>query len=161
VGAPAAVVFADGKVQLVVRASNNKLYTQKEGASGFAGWADISGAVTFTGTPEALLNKFNVVEVVARDTNGSVHRGGQTAPGSMTWRVWADTLVTSPFDVTFAASTGNEQRIFANAGDGNYYLIDAPPYSSEQSQAMSSNAASSLELSSKKVPANATKQRVK
>ncbi|MCP6675258.1 hypothetical protein NL520_28065, partial [Klebsiella pneumoniae] len=29
VGAPAAVVFADGKVQLVVRASNNKLYTQK------------------------------------------------------------------------------------------------------------------------------------
>ena len=160
-GAPAAVVFADGKVQLVARdADNNKLYTQKEGASGFTGWTDISGALTFTGTPEALLNKFNVVEIVARDSSGSIHRGGQTAPGSTTWRVWADTLITSPFDVSFAASNTNEQRIFAIDGNGNYYLIDSPPYSSDQSQAMPANADKSVELSSKDAPSTATKQRI-
>ncbi|PWK91795.1 hypothetical protein C8D88_1011834 [Lentzea atacamensis] len=162
VGAPAAVVFSDGKVQVVARASDNKLYTQKEGASGFTGWTDISGAMRFTGTPEALLNKFNIVEVVARDTDGAIHRGGQTAPGSTTWRRWADTSWPSPFDVTFRASTGsaggNEQRIFANSGEGYFLLIDSPPYSSDQTQAMPADASTSLSKSSVDAPAKATKQ---
>lgn len=161
VGTPAAVVFSDGKVQVVARASDNKLYTQKEGASGFPGWTDISGAMRFTGTPEALLNKFNIVEVVARDTSGAVHRGGQTAPGSTTWRMWADTSWSSPFDVTFRASTGgaggNEQRIFVNSGEGFFLLIDSPPYSSDQTQAMPADASTSLSKSSVDAPAKATK----
>ncbi|GHH56840.1 hypothetical protein GCM10017774_75410 [Lentzea cavernae] len=161
VGAPAAVVFSDGKVQLVVRASNNKLYTQKEGASGFAGWADISGALQFTGAPEAVLNKFNIVEVAARTTDGRIHRGGQTAPNSATWRMWTYQAWESPFDVTFAASaTGGEQRIFANTGDGLFVLIDADPYSSDTSLAMSADAATSVEKSSRTVPAKATKQQL-
>ncbi|GLY55148.1 tachylectin-related carbohydrate-binding protein [Lentzea sp. NBRC 102530] len=158
--APAAVVFADGKVQLVIRGEDNKLYTQKEGASGFAGWTNISGALQFTGTPEALLNKFNIVEVVARDTNGWIHRGGQTAPGSTTWRVWTNIGWESQFDVSFAASTGPEQRIFADVGNGLHILADAPPYASEPSLALSSDAATSLEKSSRTVPAKATKQKI-
>ncbi|WP_439663445.1 tachylectin-related carbohydrate-binding protein [Lentzea sp. HUAS TT2] len=159
-GAPAAVVFSDGKVQLVARASNNKLYTQKEGASGFTGWTDISGALNFTGSPEAVLNKFNIVEVVARDTNGEIYRGGQTAPGATTWRLWSDTTWASPYDVSFAAGANNEQRVFANLGDGNFILLDSPPYSSEQNLAMSSDAATSLEKSKRTVPAKATKQQL-
>ncbi|WP_394613686.1 tachylectin-related carbohydrate-binding protein [Lentzea sp. JNUCC 0626] len=159
-GAPAAVVFADGKVQLVVRANDNKLYTQKEGASGFAGWTNISGAVQFTGSPEALLNKFNIVEVVARDTNGGIHRGGQTAPGSTTWRVWHYIASDSQYDVSFAAGANSEQRIFADTGNGNYILAEAPPYASEPNLAMSSDAATSLEKSSRKVPANATEHKL-
>ncbi|MEV6713367.1 tachylectin-related carbohydrate-binding protein [Lentzea sp. NPDC051208] len=159
-GAPAAVVFSDGKVQLVVRATNNKLYTQKEGASGFTGWADISGALQFTGTPEAVLNKFNIVEVAARTTNGQIHRGGQTAPGSTTWQMWAYQGWESPFDVTFAASTTGEQRIFGNTGDGQFVLIDADPYSSDTSFAMSADAATSMEKSRRTAPAKATKQQL-
>ncbi|GLY50535.1 tachylectin-related carbohydrate-binding protein [Lentzea sp. NBRC 102530] len=160
VGTPAAVVFSDGKVQLVARANDNKLYTLKEGASGFAGWTNISGALQFTGTPEALLNKFNVVEVVARDTNGWIHRGGQTEPGSATWRVWTNIGWDSQFDVSFAAGANNEQRIFADVGNGLYILAEAPPYASEPSLALSSDAATSLDKSSRKVPAKATKQKL-
>ncbi|RAS63644.1 hypothetical protein C8D87_10645 [Lentzea atacamensis] len=68
----------------------------------------------------------------------------------------------SPFDVTFRASTGsaggNEQRIFANSGEGYFLLIDSPPYSSDQTQAMPADASTSLSKSSVDAPAKATKQ---
>ncbi|WP_256335021.1 hypothetical protein [Lentzea albidocapillata] len=38
-----------------------------------------------------MLNKFNIVEVVARDTTGQIYCGGQTAPNFTTWRLWSDT----------------------------------------------------------------------
>ena len=130
VGTPGAVVFTDGKVQLVSRGSNNKLYTQKEGASGFTGWVDISDGLTFTGSPGALLNPHGIVEVVVRTADGVVHRGGQTAPGATTWRAWESSLQDSVTDPAVAAATGSEERAFFRDGSGNAYLWQLTAYTS-------------------------------
>ncbi|MFD7656708.1 tachylectin-related carbohydrate-binding protein [Actinosynnema sp. NPDC059797] len=136
--APGAVVFADGKVQLVARAFDNKLYTQKEGAAGFPstnGWTDISAGVTFGGTPSALLNAHGIVEVAVRDSAGSVRRSGQTAPGATTWRAWHDYHQVSVVDPTFASAGGAEQRIFALDEYGEYYLWQTTAYTSDSATA--------------------------
>ncbi|MFD1147305.1 tachylectin-related carbohydrate-binding protein [Saccharothrix hoggarensis] len=130
VGSPAAVVFADGKVQLVSRGSDGRLHTQKEGASGFGGWTDISDGLTFTGSPTALLNTHGIVEVVARTQDGMVHRNGQTAPGSATWRNWETNLDSAVTDPVLTAATGNEQRAFFRDGSGSYYLWHLTAYTS-------------------------------
>jgi hypothetical protein len=44
------VVFADNRVQVVARGTDNKLYAQKETASGFTGWTDIGDSLTFKGS---------------------------------------------------------------------------------------------------------------
>ncbi|ANZ39873.1 hypothetical protein BBK82_31335 [Lentzea guizhouensis] len=147
-GTPGAVVFSDGKVQLAVRGTDNKVYTQREGSSGFAGWTDISGALEFTGSPAVLLNNFGIVEIVIRDTFNDIHRTGQTSPGRNTWRVWENLQHTSPVDPAFAAGSGTEQRIFYRIG-AQYYLIQTQSYSSDQQAALPANA--DLEASSTEV----------
>jgi hypothetical protein len=159
-GTPGAVVFDDGKVQLVSRDADGKLYTTREGASGFPAWTNIGGALQFTGSPSVLINAFGIVEVVIRDNTNVLHRGGQTAPGSTTWRVWDNTLRTPPMDPSFAASPSGEQRIFWRDA-GLYYLLDAPAYTSNQSAAMSAQAAQSEELSAKEVTPEVTKGELK
>ncbi|MDX8033334.1 tachylectin-related carbohydrate-binding protein [Lentzea sp. BCCO 10_0856] len=160
VGTPGAVVFDDGKVQLVSRGSDNKLYTTREGASGFPAWTNIGGALEFTGSPGVVLNAFGIVEVAIRDTGNLLHRGGQTAPGSTTWRVWDNTLRTVPMDPSFAASPSGEQRIFWRV-DAQYYLLDAPAYTSNQSAAMPAQAAQSEDLSANEVSPKVTKGDIK
>lgn len=160
-GTPGAVVFDDGKVQLVSRDVDGKLYTTREGANGvFPAWTNIGGALEFTGSPGVLLNAFGIVEVVIRDNTNVVHRGGQTAPGSTTWRVWDNTLRTAPMDPSFAASPSGEQRIFWRES-AQYYLLDAPAYTSDQSAAMSAQAAQSEELSAKEVTPEVTQGELK
>ncbi|NGY63643.1 hypothetical protein G7043_32465 [Lentzea sp. NEAU-D13] len=160
-GTPGAVVFDDGKVQLVSRDVDGKLYTTREGANGvFPAWTNIGGALEFTGSPGVLLNAFGIVEVVIRDNTNVVHRGGQTAPGSATWRVWDNTLRTAPMDPSFAASPSGEQRIFWREA-AQYYLLDAPAYTSDQSAAMSAQAAQSEELSAKEVTPEVTQGELK
>ncbi|MFE9746185.1 tachylectin-related carbohydrate-binding protein [Saccharothrix saharensis] len=137
-GTPAAVVFADGKVQLVVRSSDNKLYTQKEGTSGFsAGWTDISGGMTFAGSPAALVNAHGIVETAVRGSDNLVYRGGQSVPGATTWRSWATNMDSSVVDPSFAAASGTEQRVFFRDGAGNYFLWQVTAYSSDSGAAMS------------------------
>ncbi|MFD7656709.1 tachylectin-related carbohydrate-binding protein [Actinosynnema sp. NPDC059797] len=121
-GTPAAAVFADGKVQLVVRSTDDRLYTQKEGAAGFGAWTGISGGVTFSGTPSALLNVHGIVEVAVRDGAGHVRRSAQTAPGATTWHPWHDYQQVSVVDPVLAPAGGSEQRIFALDEYGEYYL---------------------------------------
>ena len=137
-GTPGAVVFADGKVQLVVRGSDNKLYTQKEGTSGFsAGWTDISGGMTFKGSPAALINAHGIVEAAVRGSDDYVYRGGQTIPGATTWRNWQTNTESSPVDPAFAAGAGTEQRVFFRDNSGNYFLWQVTAYSSDSGAAMS------------------------
>ncbi|GAA1283143.1 hypothetical protein [Saccharothrix xinjiangensis] len=138
--APGLVVFSDGKVQLVARSSGNKLYTQKEGASGFPapgvnGWTDISGGLTFSGAPSALLNAYGIVEVAVRDGDGSVRRSGQTAPAATTWRTWHDYHQVSAIDPAFASASGSEQRIFALDEYGEFYLWQTTAYASDSATA--------------------------
>ncbi|MBP2326258.1 hypothetical protein JOF56_006643 [Kibdelosporangium banguiense] len=129
-GIPAGVTFADGLVQVVARGADNKLYTQKETASGFAGWTDISGTQTFAGSPSALLNVHGIVEVAARGSDGNMYRGGQTVPGATTWRNWHTNFDTAATDPMLAAAGGTEQRVFFRDNNGNYYLWQVPAYSS-------------------------------
>ena len=150
-GTPGAVVFSDGKVQLAVRGTDNKVYTQKEGTSGFTGWTNISGALEFTGSPAVVLNNFGIVEIVIRDSFNDIHRTGQTAPSQNAWRVWENLQHTSPVDPAFTAGSGTEQRIFYRVG-AQYFLIQTQSYSSNQQAALPANADEST--SSKKVSAN-------
>ncbi|MBP2323814.1 hypothetical protein JOF56_004199 [Kibdelosporangium banguiense] len=150
-GIPSAVVFADGKVQLVARGTDNKLYTQKETATGFGGWTNISGGFTFKGSPAALLNAHGIVEVVARESDNTVRRSGQTAPGSSAWRIWETNFDQSVTDPTFTAVTGNEQRIFYIDGNGNYYLLQANAYTSDSGTRMTTNGKQSKKTDNKAV----------
>ncbi|MCS7475927.1 tachylectin-related carbohydrate-binding protein [Umezawaea endophytica] len=154
VGTPSAVAFADGKVQFVVRASDGKLYTQKEGASGFAGWTDISGDVgTFAGSPSTIVNAHGIVETVIRSAGGGVYRGGQTAPGSTTWRQnWDYSTHSSSVDPVLAAGVGNEQRVFIRFSDGNYAMWFVPPYTStDQASARSARETASAPAVKRKI----------
>ena len=58
-------------------------------------------------------------------------------------------------DPSFAASPSGEQRIFWREA-AQYYLLDAPAYTSNQSAAMSAQAAQSEELSAKEVTPEVT-----
>ncbi|WP_158846323.1 tachylectin-related carbohydrate-binding protein [Saccharothrix deserti] len=143
---PGAVVFADGKVQLVVRAADNRLYTQKEGATGFSGtgWTDISAGRTFVGAPSALLNVHGVVEAVARDSDRKVVRNNQTAPGSASWGgTWLGNVdEPSVTDPTFVSAGGTEQRVFFLDDWGNYYLWQITAATSTSSGSLGSSASS-------------------
>ncbi|GAA3061177.1 tachylectin-related carbohydrate-binding protein [Actinokineospora globicatena] len=132
--APAGVVFADGKVQLVVRAADGKLHTQKETASGFtAGWTEIGASqATYAGSPSAILNTHGIVEVAVRGSDGYVYRGGQTVPGSSTWRSWATNLDPAASDPVLAKASGVEQRVFFRDGYGGSYLWYVEAYNSSQ-----------------------------
>jgi hypothetical protein len=130
---PSAVVFADNKVQIVARGADNKVYTQKETAAGFAGWTDISDGLTFRGAPAALLNVHGIVEIAMRDSDNMVRRVGQTAPGSSAWRFWETNFDYSVTDPTFTAAAGTEQRIFHIDANGNYYLLQTAAYTSDSS----------------------------
>jgi hypothetical protein len=50
-----------------------------------------------------LLNVHGIVEVATRASNDLIYRGGQTAPGSSTWRVWETNLASSVIDPSFTA----------------------------------------------------------
>ncbi|MFD9704135.1 tachylectin-related carbohydrate-binding protein [Lentzea sp. NPDC059081] len=86
-GKPAAVVHTDGKVQVVVRRSDNKVYTQREGTSGFPGpWQPV-GDLVAAGAPAAVLAGNGSLELSVRDGNGLVNTTGQSSP-SVPFRVW-------------------------------------------------------------------------
>lgn len=137
---PTGVVFADGKVQVVARgAADDLIATQREGAAGFPGWQTIGG-VTAAGAPDALLNQHGIIEIVTRSADGFAYRGGQTAPGASTWRVWEtgyDAAATDPVIV----AAGNENRYFHRDDNGNGYLTYALPYTSDPVAAMAAGPA--------------------
>ncbi|WP_156213444.1 tachylectin-related carbohydrate-binding protein [Lentzea aerocolonigenes] len=83
VGRPAAVVHADGKVQVVVRRSDNKIYTQREP---FAGWQPV-GSLVAAGSPAAVLTASGSLELSVRDTSGLVNTTGQSNP-ALPFRAW-------------------------------------------------------------------------
>lgn len=87
VGKPAAVVHGDGTLQVVVRRTDNKIHTQREGASGFPGtWQQI-GALTAAGAPAAVLSGNGSIELSVRDANGLVQTTGQSVP-TLPFRDW-------------------------------------------------------------------------
>ncbi|GGS22528.1 hypothetical protein GCM10010171_14210 [Actinokineospora fastidiosa] len=136
---PSAVLFADGKLQIIARgAADNLVYTQREGAAGFPGWLAIGG-LTIAGSPHAVLNQYGIIEVVARATDGDAYRTGQTAPGSASWRIWEGSdrpAVTDPV----IALAGAENRYFFQDDVGNAYLVFAQPYPAQPSAAMAAGA---------------------
>ncbi|MEV6242265.1 tachylectin-related carbohydrate-binding protein [Lentzea sp. NPDC051838] len=83
VGKPAAVVHADGKVQVVVRRADNKIYTQREP---FAGWQPV-GDLVATGAPAAVFTASGSLELSVRGANGLVHTTGQPNP-ALPFRAW-------------------------------------------------------------------------
>lgn len=87
VGKPAAVVHTDGKLQLVVRRADVKIYTQREGASGFPGTWQQVGDLTAAGAPAAVLTSRGGLEVSVRDANGLVSTTGQPSPAAP-FRAW-------------------------------------------------------------------------
>lgn len=133
-GVPSGVVVGSGtdkRTQVVVRGSDNKIYTQKETATGFTGWTDISNGGTFRGSPSILLNTWGLIEVAARQSgDGLVLRSGQTAAGSSTWRGWEEVGGTAYTDPSFAAMAGTQQRIFFENDGGEPTFVDATAYSS-------------------------------
>ncbi|MEV6715721.1 tachylectin-related carbohydrate-binding protein [Lentzea sp. NPDC051208] len=87
VGKPAAVVHADGKVQVVVRRTDNRIHTQREGTSGFPGTWQQVGSLVAAGAPAAVLAGTGSLELSARDANGFVHTTGQST-ASLPFRAW-------------------------------------------------------------------------
>jgi hypothetical protein len=132
-GVPAAVRFADGKVQVVARGTDNNLYTQKEGTNGFSGWQLIPGLTT-KGSPSVILNPHGIVEIATRGSDNTVYRTGQAAPNSTTWRTWETNLDQAVTDPTLVAVSGTEARTFFIGPDGNYYLVHHVPYTSSTSK---------------------------
>ncbi|MET9230421.1 tachylectin-related carbohydrate-binding protein [Lentzea sp. NPDC003310] len=79
-GKPAAVVQPGGKVQIVVRRADNRIYTQLEGTSGFPGTWQPIGSLVAAGAPAAVIAGTGRLEVSVRDANGLVNTSGQSAP---------------------------------------------------------------------------------
>lgn len=87
-GLPATVVHSDGKLQVVVRRADGKIYTQRETSAGFPGtWQPIDG-VTTKGAPAAIVTSRGNVEITVRSSSDSlIHSTGQNVPGGV-FREW-------------------------------------------------------------------------
>ncbi|MGM1062000.1 tachylectin-related carbohydrate-binding protein [Saccharothrix sp. Mg75] len=80
VGTPAAVVHANGDLQVFVRRSDGTVDTQREVAGAFPGtWASLGDFVA-AGPPAAVVRGGGLVELAVRGTDGFVHQAGQLAP---------------------------------------------------------------------------------
>lgn len=104
VGKPAAVVHpADGTVQVLVRKSDNKIYTQKQNSAGFPGaWTVIDG-LTAAGAPAAVMTTRGTVEAAVRGSDNLIYTSGQNQQfGS--FRPWlVQDLHEASTDVSMAA----------------------------------------------------------
>ncbi|MFD9704136.1 tachylectin-related carbohydrate-binding protein [Lentzea sp. NPDC059081] len=77
-GKPAAVLHGgDSTLQVLVRKADNKIYTQKQGSTGFPGtWTVIDG-LTAAGAPSAVLTTRGRIEVSVRGADNLVYSTGQ------------------------------------------------------------------------------------
>lgn len=113
VGEPAVVVHPDGKLQLVVRRGDGKIYTQKEGFSGV--WQPV-GDLVAAGAPAAILTSRGGLEISVRDANGFVNTTGQ--PSATTpFRAW---------EVRDLHEAGSDTTM-ANLRDGDFVLTWRDP----------------------------------
>ncbi|SDM40953.1 Tachylectin [Lentzea albidocapillata subsp. violacea] len=88
-GMPAAVLHDDGTVRVLVRRTDNKIYTQKQNSAGFPGaWTVVDGLVT-AGSPTAVVTASNAVEVAARGNDNLIYTTGksQETTGFRAWEV--------------------------------------------------------------------------
>ncbi|MET9230420.1 tachylectin-related carbohydrate-binding protein [Lentzea sp. NPDC003310] len=77
-GKPAAILHQDNTVRVLVRRNDNKIYTQKQGSTGFPGaWTVVDGLVA-KGAPTAAVTASNGVEIAARGEDDLVHTTGQS-----------------------------------------------------------------------------------
>ncbi|UUV28429.1 tachylectin-related carbohydrate-binding protein [Amycolatopsis roodepoortensis] len=86
-GVPATVAHSDGKLQVVVRRADGKIYTQRETSAGFPGtWQPIDG-ITAKGSPAAVVTSRGTVEITVLSSDSLIYSTGQTNAGGV-FRDW-------------------------------------------------------------------------
>lgn len=129
---PAAVLKADGKMQIFARRSDGKIHTVRDTANGFeTAWTSLDG-VTAYGSPAAVISN-GQISLAVRSTDGFVYTNSQTSPdGPFTgWTKLADSRTGNAWQADtepsmVALSTGKIVVMYRSADEVTYSFESTP-----------------------------------
>ena len=120
---PSAVVNSDGRIQVFVRGTDQKLYTRRQtvvGQDGWEAWSGLEGELS--SAPAAVTNSNGQLQVFVRWSDGSLRtRQQNSAAGS--WRDWTSLGGVLHWGPAAALNSDGRVAVFVGGLDNNLFQI--------------------------------------
>jgi|GEM_PF-6121444 len=127
-GDPAVGQDGDGRLEVFARGTNNAILVDAQTLSGkvvtgWSGWHTLSQAYGFQGTPMAVRNTNNSLEVFAHGGDGNIWHNWESSAGSTTWNGWVPLQSGYGFkgDPVVGMNSDGRVEVFALGNDGNIW----------------------------------------